>query len=366
MKTLFVKTTLIFLSLLLVSTKLYSQYPRYINIFNYSTDARQAAMGGDSQGSLDGPSYIFPIREIMSNNTILSSFSIRPPNWNSADFLPFHTIGIQKDFDSSITAGAYIARNTSGIQIPISQNVSTFHGNVEPYQLYAVGFVNFLVDEDLSIGLAGKLYSGNNSPFILIGYSQSGEGRVQGTAYMADIAIQKRFTLINELNERKIIFLRAGLSNLGTWIRYTDDLIFQVPRSFHIDVILYKQFELYSLMYNGHTRMVLNAVSDDERYYVNTGMEAGYKNILFGRVGMFLNPYASLFGSKNSPRFTFGLGLKLKNHSVSERSRFQLTFDFAAVPLTKADYPTLILRENTFNYIFSTSLIYPISWSEPF
>jgi hypothetical protein len=336
----------------------FGQFPRYVNIFNFSTDARHVAMGGDAEGALEGPSLIFPQRDMLSNDVLSNSFEFRPPHWNTDDPISFHTISVQK-------AGVYIARNVSGALNPISLRANTFHGNVEPYQLYFVGYFNTAITEDLSFGASGKIYSGNNSPFIFFGISSAAKGRVQGTAYVMDVAVQKKITVTPEEQGLAELLLRAGVSNIGSDIVYNDNISFRLPRSLHLEALLSERTEEMSFVYKVHTRVILNPGSSDEHVYLNGGFEAGYLDKLFGRVGIIMRPYDSIFGKKNAPQFTAGAGFRLGNSENVRDSKFIFSFDIAIVPLTTGVYPDLPIRSTSPNIVFTAAVTYPIAWTQP-
>jgi hypothetical protein len=343
----------------------FGQFPRYVNIFNFSTNARHVAMGGDAEGSLEGPSLIFPQRDMLSNEALSNSFEFRPPNWNTAEMIPFHTISVQKDFDSLVMAGVFIARNVSGRLHPISLRANTFHGNVEPYQLYFVGFFNTEISENLTIGASGKLYSGNNSPFIFFGISSVGKGRVQGTAYVMDLAVQRKVILSHdELAQSELLF-SGGVSNLGSDIVYHDDTSFRLPRSLHMEALLSERTDVMSFVYKLHTRVILNPGNSDEHVYLNGGFEAGYSDKLFGRVGIIMRPFDSIFGKKNVPQFTAGAGFRVGSSENLRDSKFILSFDIAIVPLKAGIYPDLPVRSSSPNIVVTTTVTYPIAWTQP-
>jgi hypothetical protein len=341
-----------------------AQYPRYANIFNYSTDARHVALGGDGEGSLEGPSLIFPLRDMLSNDAVMSSFEFRPPNWNTNDVFPFHTFSVQKDFDSVVMAGVSIARNVSGRLNPVSLNTNTFYGNVEPYQLYIVGFFNTPLTEDISVGMSGKIYSGNNSPFFFFGISSGASGRVQGTAYLMDVALQKKVTFSSAEREVSELLLRSGVSNLGSDIVYNDSMSFRLPRSFHVDAALTKRTESMSLLYKVHTRIILNPGTTDEHFYLSGGIEAGYKDKVFARLGIIMRPFDSIFGKKFTPQFAAGAGLKLGNEENVRASTFIFSMDVAIVPFMGDSFPALLERSDSPNVVITATVTYPIAWTK--
>ncbi len=361
----FVQWSLSVVTVLIIFTGTSSaQYPRYVNTFNYSTDARHIALGGDGEGSLEGPSLIFPHRDMLSNDAVISTFGFRPPNWNTSDLLPFHTFSMQKDFDSLVMAGISIARNVSGRLHPVSLNAKSFYGNVEPYQLYFVGFFNTPLTDDISIGFSGKIYSGNNSPFIFFGISSTAGGRVQGTAYLMDVAVQKKITFTPEEQGISELMIRGGVTNIGSDIVYNDSLAFSLPRSLHVDATLSKRTETVSLLYKVHTRIILNPGSSDEHFYLSGGIEAGYVDKVSARIGIIMRPFDSIFGRKFVPQFAAGAGLKIGSSEKVRSSRFIFSFDIAIVPFMGNAYPTLLTQSSSPNVVVTATVSYPIAWSE--
>lgn len=342
----------------------FGQFPRYVNIFNYSTDARQVALGGDAEGAAEGPSFLFPLRQPMPNNIIYSSFGMRPPGWNTNDVIPFHSVHLQKDIDSIVTVGALIARNVSGILNPITKTARTFHGNVELYQLFINGFVNFPMEDDLLLGLSAKIYSGNNSPFILFGISNVTPGRIQGSAYLLDVALQKTMVIEKSEGSNTTLLLQGALTNIGSDVRYNDSLSYKVPRSLHLAAIRLSTFGDYSFLAKIHTKIVLNAAGLEDQYFVGGGAEIGFREVLFGRLGIVMRPYSSIFGGKNIPQPVLGAGYRIRPKHDKLKG-FSLMVDGALIPLTDSYEGSLLKFSRNVNYVVTSTITFPFGWTNP-
>jgi hypothetical protein len=118
----------------------------------------------------------------------------------------------------------------------------------------------------------------------------------------------------------------------------------------------------FALLVTGEYRNVLNGQLEDNRSYWGAGGEVSLFEFVTGRIGAYIQPHRSIYGSRGDPSLRLGAGLKVPLARLGIESPLTLTFDYGVIPMNTA-LPYLYIA-NTALQCFSLGVRYdnPVSW----
>ncbi|MFA6540217.1 MAG: hypothetical protein WCT99_01315 [Bacteroidota bacterium] len=293
-------------------------------------------MGGDGLAVNDGLSFPFDRLKLEEEKSIESSFSVRPPNWNSIEGFSFWQAKILGNMSSMNAYGVNLYSNFAGRQIGLGENSPTFIGNTQEYQMFLSAFYRLEVLSRLSMAVTGKYYSASNN-FITVVFGSSTSGRQDGSALMADFSAMYEIPVNGE---EQSIFFGSSISNLGTDVVYANDLTYKLPRSFIVEaayLLRSPSSTVSRIEFICDYRNVVNSKNADNHIFWRSGAEISLYNALFLRTGMYIAPYSTIFGLKGKPVFSYGAGISFSGEKIRiPKSRF--TVDLGLLPIDRENF----------------------------
>ena len=341
---------------------------RFINILTFVGDARLVALGLDGEGALDGQSYLFNPWRLPSYKNLEVSYSLRPVNWRPGEGQNYSYLYGVVSIDSSESVSFYFYQNNLGEQVAIAKDEQTFYGNVEPYQyLYAFVYRKEIVPS-LTFGIALKRYVASGNPFFVAVPGVDLFARITGSATLGDFGVMYRRDVPTDSSTIGSLSFASSITNLGSWIVYSKEIAYQMPRSLHLGATYEVKFvhdnllRPSSLLLTANYRNVLNAHDPDNHIYSGFGGELGFADAVFLRLGFQMSPFSSIFGDSDTPLVATGFGVQLPLAKVGRMlSSFTLKFDYAVVPVYANQFGSFITRDVSTNSIYTLRIGYRLS-----
>lgn len=337
--------------------------PRFVSVLSFPNDARSVSMGGDALAAQEGPSLVFQKPKLDTARKIYVSVHSRAPNWNNSDPYMIIGSGIFVNLNEYFAAGATLSNYSMGTDIAYGDSSTTFKGNVQEYQLYATLFGRINLTELFSAALTVKRYKAGNDPVSTFfpGFGSPEKGRGLGKAFFFDLSLSREIPFYFEsYNKYTSAFVHAGVTNFGTLIDYGHGLQFDVPRSLHIGLVYHRVssrdgISSTEVVFNHRT--VLNAPDDENRNFTRLGLEVGLINTFFIRSGVQVHPYPTIFGKKNTPMWSYGIGIQALGPAATIFGGYAFCFDVSAMPIDTLMFPYLNILDRSYNYAFSLTVI---------
>lgn len=329
---------------IIISVYIGEAQTRTLGVFDFPADARFVSLGSAGTGLQRSYFHFVNPSQLVMNDHVELSYGVRPINGIEDLDARFSYVSISIPITVSQTLGISYDRYYQGKGLLMSSEGPETIGVVEPVeQLFGVSYARRIGDA-MSVGLSIKQFRFATRPdaeAVRTGYTEQ-----TANATVADFGLLYILPMIDNEAMSGQLNVGAVFTNLGTWMKFSDDMVQQMPRYFRSGLALASRikstefWQQYSIILMVQYQNALNEEDPGLRDYWSFGAELGLGNVIFLRTDITVLPYTSFFGNRNQGTATYGVGFSLPMGWIaSSMQRVHIKFDYAAQPLNLDLYP---------------------------